>query len=296
MTTTTPTVSPPSDKNAATWSPLRRHTPPLPSTSPPSPVSPSLHHNDIGFTVSSSSPPLTTVPANDLNDQPVESPSCTPSPPPSLSSLPPETLLMDTSNEIQSTPHSPDPIWRADSPSGGSDIPIHILNHNGPSESQLEVLVKGLEEVQQGAPTEEDGRWESPVVDGGDQMGLEVSSSCSPSPPSPVSRVFQGDANIIAVDGRDGDQEENATTDYMNVGRLNDGSPARLESAPPNDVGSCEPSSSFFPPQPLPLESLSLWTHQQCECKTSAGGEGGRITRGIIRGTKTAFVSSCPQS
>ena len=51
-------------------------------------------------------------------------------------------------------------------------------------------------------------------------MGLGVSSSCSPSPPSPVLRVLQGDANIIAVDGRDGDREENATTDYTNDGSL----------------------------------------------------------------------------
>ena len=52
---------------------------------------------------------------------------------------------MDTNNEIQSTPHSTDPMWRADSSSGDhispsieSNIPVHTLNHDDLSESQLE--------------------------------------------------------------------------------------------------------------------------------------------------------------
>ena len=234
----------------------------LPSTSPPSAVPPSLH-KDVGSIISSS-PPSTAVPANDINSQPIELPSRTPSPPPSPSSLLPATLLMDTNNEIQSTPHSPDPTWRADSPSGdhvnssiGSEIPIHILNHNASSESSLELLVKGLEEVRQGASMDEDRRWESPLVNGGDQMGSGVCSSCSPSPPPPASQLLQGN-------GCGGDEEEQATThtpDRMNVSQSNHGSLARLESAPSNDVRSCEPLSSSSP-QPLLPESISLWTPQ----------------------------------
>ena len=41
---------------------------------------PFLHHNDIGFIISPSSSPSNTVPANGINDQPVELPSCTTSP------------------------------------------------------------------------------------------------------------------------------------------------------------------------------------------------------------------------
>jgi hypothetical protein len=56
---------------------------------------------------------------------------------------------MDTNNDVQSAPHSPDPTWRADSPSGdhvnssmGLDIPVHHLNHVGISESQSEASVR----------------------------------------------------------------------------------------------------------------------------------------------------------
>jgi hypothetical protein len=51
-----------------------------------------------------------------------------------------------------------------------------------PSESRLELLVKGLKKVQQGASINEDRRWESPLVNGGDQMGpgSGVCSSRSP--------------------------------------------------------------------------------------------------------------------
>jgi hypothetical protein len=63
---------------------------------------------------------------------------------------------MDTKDEIQSSPHSPDPMWRADSPSGDHvslsnelNISVHISNHDGLSELQLEVSVMGSEWLQQ---------------------------------------------------------------------------------------------------------------------------------------------------
>jgi hypothetical protein len=63
---------------------------------------------------------------------------------------------MDTNNEIQSTSHSPDPMSRADSPLGDHyspsielNIPAHILNHDGLSESQLEVSVAGSKGAQE---------------------------------------------------------------------------------------------------------------------------------------------------
>ena len=266
MTTTTPTVPPPADKNTAAWSPLRRHTAVLPPL--PAPVSLSSHHNDVAsIASSSSSPPQTTIPPNDVNGQPVEFPSCTPSPPPSPFSLQPETLLMDPNNEIQSTPHSPDPMWRADSPSGDHvspsielNIPAHILNHDGLSESQLEMSVTGSEGVQRGISMNEDGHRESPVLDvnGGDHMDVGVSSSCSS---SPALRVPQGDtAMVMNHCGRD--EEENLLTDtpdYMsdsNRGR----SPARRQ-LPTHNLHSSKPSTSF-PPQSLLPDSVSLSTSQ----------------------------------
>ena len=91
---------------------------------------------------------------------------------------------MDTNNEIQSTPHSPDPMWRADSPSGDHASPSLELNHDGLSELQLEVSVTGSEGLQRGTSMNEDVHLESAVIDvnGGDRMGVGVSSSRSSSP------------------------------------------------------------------------------------------------------------------
>ena len=268
---TTPTVASPRDKNAAAWSPLRRHT--FVSPSLPAPVSLSSHHNDVAsIASSSSSPPLTTIPANDVNSQPVEFPSCTPSPPPSPFSLQPETLLMDTSNEIQSTPHSPDPMWRADSPSGDHVIPsidmntpAHILNHDGLSESHLEVSVTGSERVQCGTSMNEDGHRESPLLDvtGGDHMDVRLSSLCSS---LPASRVSQNDSAVVMDrcdrDEEDRDEEEKLSTDspdYMNDSNCGL-SPACRQSPTPKDVHPSKPSTSF-PPPPLLLNSVSLSTN-----------------------------------
>ena len=270
VSTTTPAVPPPRDKNTgAAWSPLRRHT----AVSPPSlpaPVLSSSFHNDATFIApSSSSPPsLATVPANDANGQPVEFPSCTPSPPPSPFSLQPETMLMDTNNEIQSTPHSPDPMWRADSPSGDHvspsielNIPAHILNHDGLSESQLEASVTSSEGLQHGTSMNEDGHRESPLLDVnfGDRMDVGSSSCSSP----PALRVLQGDTSII-MDHCGKVKEENLLTenpDYMtdsNRGR----SPARRQSPTLNDVHSSKPSTPFPLPQPLLPDSVSPSTSQ----------------------------------
>ena len=78
---------------------------------------------------------------------------------------------MDTNNEIQSTPHSPDPMWRADSPSEDHASPSLELNHDGLSESQLEVSVTGSEGLQRGTSMNEDGHLELAVIDvnGGNQ-------------------------------------------------------------------------------------------------------------------------------
>ena len=264
---TTPTVPPSTDKNTAAWSPLRRHTAVSPPPSLPVPVSLSSHHDDTASIAPSSSSPssLTTIPANDVNDQPDEFPSCTPSPPPSPFSLQPETLPMDTNNEIQSTPHSPDPMWRADSPSGDHvspsielNTPAHILNHDDLSESQLEESLMGSEEVQRGTSMDEDGHRESPVLDvnGGDHMDVGVSSSYS-------LRVPQDDTPMV-MDHCSGDEEGNhltGTPDYMsdsNRGR----SPARLRSPTLNDDHSSKPSISLPPLQPLLLDSVSLSTSQ----------------------------------
>ena len=95
---------------------------------------------------------------------------------------------MDTTNEIQSTPqaHSLDPMWHADSPSGDHvipsielNVPTHILNHDGLSESQLKVSVTGSEGFQHGTLIDEDEHWELLVLDvnGGDHMDVGVSSS-----------------------------------------------------------------------------------------------------------------------
>lgn len=161
---------------------------------------------------------------------------------------------MDTTDEIQSTPHSPDPTWRADSPSGdhvnpsiGLDIPIYNLSHDSLSESQSEVLDRNLEEVRQGTSMNEDRPWESPVLG----VNGRVSSSRSP---SPASRVVQGDMTIASVDGCDGNEEGNPTTDtadYMDAGQSNQVSPpTRLESAPHNSAPSSEPLSTSLLPQP----------------------------------------------
>lgn len=222
MTATTPTV-PPRDKNAAAWSSLRRHTTELPSTSP----LPSSHHNDIGcITSSSSSSPLTTIPANDADGQPIKYPSCTPSPPPSPPSPQPESLLMDTNDDIQSTPHSPDPTWRADSPSGDHVNPSIGLN----------------------VQMDEERYSESPVLDiSGDHTDVVASSLRSPS------RMPRDTTTS------NGDEEEISTTDvpdYMNIDQSNHvTSPAQMEPAPLNDVPSYEsPSTSFSLPQPVAKE------------------------------------------
>jgi hypothetical protein len=266
--TATPAVPPFRDKNTAAWSPLRRHTAVSLPPSLPASVSLSSHHNDVAsIAPSSSSPPsLTTIPANDVNGQPVESPSCTPSPPPSPFSLQPETLLMDTNNEIQSTPHSPDPMWRADSPSGDHvspsielNIPAHVLNHDGLSESQLEISVTGSEGLQNGTSMNEDGHRESPVLDVnfGDHMDVGVFSS------PPALRVPRSDTAMV-MDHCGRDEEENLLTDtpdYMsdsNGGR----SPARRQSPTLNDVHSSKLSMPFPLPQPLLLDSASLSTSQ----------------------------------
>ena len=252
---TTSTVPPSRDNNAATWSPLRRHTAALSSTSPLPPlVSPSSVHNDNNFIVKSPSspPPLTTVPTNDVIGQPVESPLCTPSPPPSPSSLHPETLFIDTNNEIQSTPHSPDPSWRADSPSGdhvnGLDIRVHILNHDSTSESHSE----GLEEVQQGGLMTEHAHRESLVLDvnGGDHMDVGVSSSRSR---SPALRVCQGDADMVDHFGKD--EEKSVLTDIPEYMSGSNQSPTL------NDVPSSEPTSSPLSQPPVP-DLVSLPTSQ----------------------------------
>ena len=124
---------------------------------------------------------------------------------------------MDTNNEIQSTPHSPDPTWRADSPSGDRaspsielNIPVHVLNQDGLSESQLEVSVTGSEGLQRGTSMNEDGHLESAVFDvnGRDRMDVGVSSSCSS---SPALRVPLSDKALL-MDHCDGIKEENLPT------------------------------------------------------------------------------------
>jgi hypothetical protein len=272
LSTTTPTVPPPRDNDTAAWSPLRRHTAVSPPPSHPAPASLSSHHNDVASIASSSSSPpslTTTIPADEVNGQPVEFPSYTPSPPPSPFSLQPETLHMDTNNEIQSTPHSPDPMWRADSPSGDHvspsielNIPAHILNHDGLSESQLEVSVVGSKGIQPGTLMNEDGHQEPPVLDvnGGDRIG--VSSLCS-SPPA--LRVPQGDAAMF-MDHCGKDDEGNLLTDspdYMSDSNR-ECSPACRQSPTLNDVHSSNSSTSFPPPQPLLSDSVSLSTSQHC--------------------------------
>ena len=184
---TTPFVPPPRDNDAAAWSPLRRHTAALSSTSPlPASVSLSSCHNDNNSIVSS--PPPTTITTDNVARL-VGSPSCTPSPSPSPSSIQPETLFMDTNSEIQSTPHSPDPTWRADSPSGDHVNPAIGL------ESQSGVFVTSLAEVQKGALVNVDGHHKSPVLDvnGEDHMDVGVSPSRSP---SDAFQVHQGDTNM----------------------------------------------------------------------------------------------------
>ena len=176
---------------------------------------------------------------------------------------------MDTINDIQSTPHSPDPMWRADSPSGDHvipsielNIPAHILNHDGLSESQLEVSVTGSEGVQRETSMNEDAHRESPVLDvnGGDHMDVGVSSPCSS---SPALRVPQGDTAMV-VDHCGRDEEENLLTDtpdYMSDSNR-ERSPARQQSPTLNDVHSSKSLTSFSPPQPLLPRSASPSTSQ----------------------------------
>ena len=242
------------ESNTTTWSPLRRHTAALSSTSPsPHPASGSLssYHNDNHFLISSPSSllPPTIIPTNDVVGQPVESRSCTPSPPPSPSSPHPEIFFMDTNNEVQSTPHSPDPTWRADSPSGdhvnsGLDIPVHVLNHDGICELQSEASVTDTVEVQQGPSMNEDGHCDSPVIDvnGGDHGDVGVSSAF---------RVHQSDTSMV-VDHFGRVEEKSLLTDtpeHMSGSN---------QSFPPNDVPSSEPKRKRSPLPLLPnLVSLS---------------------------------------
>ena len=162
-------------------------------------------------------------------------------------------------SRFQSTPHSPDPMWCADSPSGDHVVssiemnaPTHILNHDGLSESHLEVS----DEFGGGSTWNIDGHRESPLLDvnGGDHMDVRVSSLCLS---SPALRVSQGDSAMI-MDHCDRDEEENLLTDtpdYMSD--LNRGlSPPCQQSPTLKDV---HPSKPFtpFPPQPFLLDSVS---------------------------------------
>ena len=160
---------------------------------------------------------------------------------------------MDTNNEIQSTPHSPDPMWRADSPSGDHASPSLELNHDGLSELQLEVSVTGSEGLQRGTSMNEDVHLESAVIDGngGDRMGVGVSSSRSS---SPALRVPLSDTAMV-MDHCGGDKEENLPT-YIpdcSMSDLNRGrSPVRRQPPTLVDVHSSEPSTSISPQPPLP--------------------------------------------
>ena len=127
--------------------------------------------------------------------------------------------------KIQSTPHPPDPMWRADSPSGDHVIssielivPAHMLNHDDLLESQLEVSVTGSEGFQRGTSINEDEHRESPVLDvnGGDHMDVGVSSS---RPPTHALRVPQGDTAMV-MDHCGRDEEENLLTDIPDYERF----------------------------------------------------------------------------
>jgi hypothetical protein len=178
---------------------------------------------------------------------------------------------MDTNDEIQSSPHSPDPMWRADSPSGDHvspsnelNIPVHISNHDGQSESQLEVSVTGSEGLQQRVTLmNEDDHLESAAFDvnGGDHMDVGVSSSCSS---SPASRVAQGDTAMV-MDHCGGDEEENLPTDTPDYSMSDSDrgrSPARRQSSTLIDVHSSKPSTPVSPPQPPLPDLVSLSTSQ----------------------------------
>ena len=186
---------------------------------------------------------------------------------------------MDISNEIQSTPHSPDPMWRADSPSGDHVIPPielnTLANHDGLSELQLlEVsMTTGSEGVKRETSMNEDGHRESPVLDvnGGDQMDVGVPLLCST---PPALRVPQADA-AIATDHCGRDEEENLQTDtpdYMGDS-YRERSPSRWQSPTPNGVHASKastspppappaPSPPPPPPQPLPPDSVPPSTSQ----------------------------------
>ena len=175
---------------------------------------------------------------------------------------------MNTNNEMQSTPHSPDPMWRADSPSGDhvspsieSNVPVHILNHDGLSESQLEMSATGSEGIRHGTSMNEDGHSESAVLDvkGEDHMDVGFSSSRSS---SPALRVPQGDTAMV-MDHCGKGKEENLPSDTPDYSDSNRGrSPARRQSPTLNDVHSSKASTSFRPPQLLLPDSVSLSTSQ----------------------------------
>lgn len=272
-TTVSPGVIPPGD-HSTPWSPLRRYTTsftPLSTTSLPSlpvpvPVSSSSHVDDPASVASSPSSPTNL--ANHMDYQPIESSSCTPSPPLSPSSPQPEMLRMDSNNEIQSTPHSPDPTWRADSPSGDHINPC-------PSESQSEILVKGLD---QRVTTNGEERWELPVFDV-KREDLGVSPSHSASPASPV---LPGDTIAVIVDCSGRDEGENPTLENPNHINLNQSNPpAHLQSSSLDELPLCEPSSTSLPLSqsllPDPATSSSSQPNPIAQYQQVAGEEESRL-------------------
>ena len=159
-------------------------------------------------------------------------------------------------------------MWRADSPSGDHvspsaelNIPAHILNHDGLSESQLEVSLTGSEGLQRGTSMNEDDHRESAVLDvnAGNHIDVGASLSCLS---SPALEVPQGDtAMVIDHCNRDEENIPKDTTDYSMSGSNRGHSPARRQSLTLNDVHSLKPSTPF-PSQPLLPDPVSLSTSQ----------------------------------